>query len=221
MPLRIALLLTAAFAASPVTAAEDDAELWTTFGAGGTVSSRLMASFEAIARFSRDEGGLYEAEYGGFVGYRMGDKVSLWAGYVRVPRYARGRSAGVEDRTRQQVAVDFGDVLGGSLSGRIRFEQRFRDGGGTGWRLRPQLRLSRPLVGDELALVLSHESFIAINDTGWGQRAGYERMRNFAGFSIPIAPRVKAEAGYLNQYNYRPGSDLIDHAAALTASYAF
>lgn len=222
MRLRNAIIVPLALVACPAVAGtDDDGELWTTLGAGGTVSGRLLANVEAIARFSGDEGGPYEAEFGGFLGYRLTGKVSLWAGYVRVPRYARGAATSIEDRTRQQVTADLGQLGSGSLFGRMRIEQRFREGGGTGWRLRPQLKYSRPLVKDGAALVFSHESFLPLNTTGWGQRAGYERMRNFAGVSAPVAPRLRAEFGYLNQYDFRRGTDSVDHAAALTASYSF
>ena len=48
----------------------------------------------------------------------------------------------------------------------------------------------------------------------WGQRAGYERMRNIAGVVLPIARGVSGDLGYLNQYRFaRSGSRAqMDHA---------
>lgn len=212
------LILTPAAA----TAAEHDPELWLTAGASGALYGRLLLSLEAVTRFSDDENGIYESEFGGFLGYQLTDDVALWAGYVRVPRYRRGGPTSVEDRTRQQITANLGKAGGGSLSGRVRLEQRFRDGGGTGWRLRPQIKYSRPFAKDGPALVISHESFVPLNDTGWGQQGGYERMRNFVGLGLGVAEGVKAEIGYLNQYNFRSGAeDSVDHAASLTLSYSF
>lgn len=218
------LLALALFADSSPALAEipEDAEAWITLGAGGPISGKLLGNFEAIARFSNDEDGLYEAEFGGFLGYKVSKATALWVGYVRVPRYRRGGPTTVEDRIRQQVTADLGKVAGGSLSGRVRLEERFRDGGGVGLRLRPQVKFSLPLRKDGPAFVLSHESFITLNNTGWGQRKGFERMRNFVGVSTAVTKAVKAEIGYLNQYNTPPGGrDSIDHAGTLTLSYSF
>lgn len=211
-----------ALLASPARAdVDDDAQAWLTLAASGVVSGRVLGQAEAIARFSDDENGIYEAEFGGFLGLALTDRVSLWAGYVRVPRYARGGKTTVENRGRQQITAELGGLLGGDLSGRVRLEQRFRDGGGIGWRLRPQLKFSRPLSNDGVALVFSHESFVPLNDTGWGQRRGYERMRNFAGLQVPIADKLAAEVGYLNQYGFDPVRDTADHGVSTTFSYAF
>ncbi len=222
--MRLLILAAAPLAllASPATAGtDDDAEAWTTLGASGAITGRLLGQVETLARFSNDEDGIYEAEFGGFLGYKLTDRVSLWAGYLRVPRYRRGAPTTVEDRTRQQITADLGKPLGGKLSGRIRLEQRFRSGGGTGWRVRPQVRFSRPLAKDGPSLVLSHESFVPLNDTAWGQRSGYELMRNFVGLQLPVARKLSAELGYLNQYRFRVGPNSADHVASTTLSYAF
>ena len=54
----------------------------------------------------------------------------------------------------------------------------------------------------------------SLNTTSWGQRGGYERMRNAAGISIPLSPRLKGDVGYLNQYRFGRGGarDQMDHA---------
>lgn len=219
------LFLTAALLAlppSPASAGTDsDAQAWFTASASGAIAGRLLGQAELITRFSNDADGLYEAEIGGFLGYRLTDRVSLWAGYVRVPRYARDARTVVEDRTRQQVTADLGAPFGGRLSGRVRLEQRFRSGGDIGWRLRPQLKFARALKKDGIALVASHESFLPLNDTDWGQRSRYERMRNFVGLQLPVAGTVAAEIGYLNQYNFRAGRDAVDHVLSTTFSHAF
>lgn len=211
-----------ALLASPARAdVDDDGEAWLTLAASGAISGRVLGQTEAVARFSNDRNGIYEAEIGGLLGFALTDRVSLWAGYARVPRYTSGGRAAVENRTRQQITADLGDLLGGDLSGRLRLEQRFRAGGGIGWRLRPQLKFSQPVLKDRVSLVLSHESFVSLNNTGWGQRRGYERMRNFVGLQLPIADRLAAEVGYLNQYGFAPVRDTADHIVSTTFSYAF
>ena len=91
-----------------------------------------------------------------------------------------------------------------------------------GVRLRPQLRFNRRISRGGLEVFATQEHFLNFNTTAWGQRAGYERMRNAVGLSIPLSKQVKTDIGYLNQYRFgRNGArDQMDHAAtmALTLS---
>ncbi len=207
--------------ASPAAAASSDAQFWTTLTANVALSDRWSGQADFVSQFSDDEDGLYELRYGAFVGYKITRRATVSVGYARVHRYIGGTTR-TEERPRQQIAVDFGKLAGAAASGRLRVEQRIRAGGGIGWRLRPQVRAAWPLGRSGVAAVLSHESFVALNDTRSGQRAGYERMRNFAGVSVPVSKIVKAELGYLNQYDFGRGRpDAVAHVGslALTASW--
>lgn len=203
---------------APVQAQNADGEIWTAAYASVPLGARAELSIDSIARFGED--GLYEAEFGGFLGYEVADGVKLAVGYLRVPGYDRGAATDMENRVRQQVSIQRG-----ALSGRLRAEQRFHStGDDTGWRLRPQVKFSQPLrEGGGPTLVLSHESFIELNDTDWGQNAGWRRMRNFAGIDAPLAGPVSVEVGYLNQYDFgAPGErDSIAHVASVALSIDF
>ena len=50
-----------------------------------------------------------------------------------------------------------------------------------------------------------------------GQRAGYERMRNIAGLTVPISKAVSTDIGYLNQYRFARDGERpqMDHAVTL------
>src|SRR3546814_8651684 len=73
------------------------------------------------------------------------------------------------------------------------------------------------------ALVLSHESFIQVNDTDWGQASGYARMRNAIGVKTPLSKVVSVELGYLNQYDFglHGAHDKMAHAATVALSLGF
>lgn len=222
--LRRAVAALALACAGPAAASEHDTQLWTYATAAGRLAGPVRLDVETVLRFGDDAGGLYEGEFGGMIGYEAAKGVVLWAGYLRVPTYSGGDVVRTEDRFRQQVSADLGALGGGKLSGRLRLEQRLRsDGDDTGFRLRPQVKWSKPLrAGAATALILSHESFIVLNDTDFGQRSGYERMRNFAGLSTPLVAAIKAEFGYLNQYTIRRGAaDRMDHVASFTLNYSF
>lgn len=209
------LLLAALLVSHPAMAQESDTQLW--LQANGTTrldaDTRLTA--EAIARFGDAADGIAHSEIGAVITRALGESVSVQLGYRHVQPFERGDTLANEERLRQVVTV----ALGGGFSTRLRLEQRFSSAGGAvGVRLRGQLRFEQPLDADGLALFATHESFANLNGTGWGQQAGYERMRHTLGLSIPLSDTIEADAGYLTEYRFgRDGDrDRILHAAALT-----
>ena len=169
----------------------------------------MRLTLEQIARTSDRQDGIYTTEFGGLVGWRIADGIELGVGYRRVSFY-NGNAAADEDRLRQQIVL-----TRGRFAGRLRLDERFNPGGREiGFRIRPLIRYNLPIAGTRLTPFLSHESFILPNSTRWGQRAGYERMRNIVGLSVPMGKAVTADVGYLNQYRLARGGALaqIDHA---------
>lgn len=204
--------------AAPVAAA-DDAQLWT----GGTVSAKLSdrwrLSEEITARFSDHRNGLYEIESNTLLGYRIGKGVTIWAGYTHDPQYSAGDFTVMEHRAREQVTFDnLTESGGGRLSGRLRLEQRWRDGlDGTGWRMRPYVKYALPLhKGSRTAFVVSTEPFFNLNRSAFQRSTGLDRVRTFMGVSVPLARNLTADAGYLNQHTFvRDGPDTDDHVASV------
>jgi len=196
---------------------------------GGSATVNLGGGFklqqEVISRFSDNRNGLYEIESNTLLGYSISKKVTLWAGYTHDPNYAGGDFTVMEHRAREQVTFDnLAKVGGGTLSGRLRLEQRWREGvDGTAWRFRPYVKYSLPFrAGHKTALVLSHESFIDLNSTSFQRVEGEERMRNLIAVTTPLAKKVSVEIGYMNQYSFVPhGEDNVDHAASVTLGLSF
>jgi hypothetical protein len=221
----ILVSIAAVSALSTPARARDDAQLWI----GGNANINLGGGFrlqqEVTGRFSDNRNGLYEIESNTLLGYAIADKVTIWAGYTHDPNYNGGDFTVMEHRAREQVTFDnIAKIGGGSLSGRLRLEQRWREGvGGTAWRFRPYVKYSLPLrAGHKTALVLSHESFIDLNRTSFQRVEGEERMRNAIAITTPISPHVSLEVGYLNQHSFVPGGpDNDDHAATLTLGLSF
>jgi hypothetical protein len=221
----VVLAAAAALYGSSSALARDDAQLWTTGSATVKLGDRFRLSEEVTTRFSDNRNGLYELEINTLLGYRLTDKVTVWAGYTHDPNYAAGNFTVMERRAREQITVDDLAKIGrGTLSARLRVEQRWRDGiDGTGWRVRPYVKFSLPLKsGGKTALVLSHESFVNLNSTSFQRVDGYDRMRNLVAISTPITKAVKAEIGYLNQHGFvRGGPDTNDHVASVSLSFSF
>ena len=221
--LQVAAAAAAAVVAAPASAT-DDAQLWT----GGNVTVKLSdhwrLSEEITARFSDNRNGLYEIESNTLIGYRLSKSLTVWAGYTHDPQYAAGEFTVMEHRAREQVTFEKLAELGaGKVSGRMRVEQRWREGlDGTGWRLRPYLKYALPVrKGSRMALVVSTEPFFNLNRTPFQRARGLDRVRTFVGVSLPLAKALAADAGYLNQHAFvRNGPDIDDHVASVALNFS-
>lgn len=199
-------------ATSPALAQQEDEQVWLQVNANVRVADGVRLTLEQIARFSDRQDGLYQTELGGLLSFRAASGVELGVGYRRVGAH-NGNTGSDEDRLRQQVVATFGPV-----TTRFRVDERFDPRGReVGFRVRPLIRYNHRLRDERLALFVSHESFILPNSTKWGQRAGYERMRNMVGLVVPLGREVTADVGYLNQYRLaRAGTRAqIDHALSV------
>jgi hypothetical protein len=202
------------------TAWAGDSQLWTGGSATVRLSDHWSISQDVTARFSDKRNGLYEIEANTLIGYQLTKTLSLWVGYDHDPQYAGGRSTLMEHRFVQHlVSSNLGTIAGGQLSGRIRFEQRWREGiSGTGWRLRPYVRYSRPFSRrTKVALTISEEPYFDVNTTSFQPVRGFERLRSFVGITTPVAKNLSADIGYLNQHGFvRNGRDTNDNVAFLS-----
>ena len=215
LKLAAALLGASVFFASPAAAATSDSQIWTNYNLGVKLTDHWRLSEEGTARFSDNRNGLYEIESNTLLGYRLNKVVTLWAGYTRDPQYASGDFTVMEQRIREQVTFDgFANLGPGKLSGRLRFEQRWRDNiDGTGWRVRPYIKYSLPIAG-KTALNLSSEPFFNLNTTPFQKKDGLDRMRNLITVSTPLIKGVTGEAGYMNQHGFVSGGpDTSDNIA--------
>jgi hypothetical protein len=184
--------------ASQARAQQQDEQLWLQLNINVPVAKDVRLTVENIARFGDRPDRLYQTEFGGILGWRVAEGVELGFGYRKVGFY-NGSAGPAEDRLRQHVIATFG-----RFTTRFRIDQRFHPAGNEiGVRIRPLVRYNHPLAADRLALFVSHESFYLPNSTNWGQRRGYERMRNLIGLAVPLGRSAAADIGYLNQY--RPG----------------
>jgi len=207
-------LLAAPFAlvAMPAYAQQEDEQLWLQVNTNVPLARDLRVTLEQIARFSDRQDGLYQTEFGALLGFRATKNIEIGFGYRRVGAHNGNRGA-AEDRIRQQMVGTFGPV-----TTRFRVDERFstRDSE-VGFRIRPLIRYNHRLGTRGVALFVSHESFFLPNSTSWGQRSGYERMRNIVGVTLPLGRSASTDIGYLNQYRLgRDGAEgQVDHALSI------
>lgn len=205
-------LFLAPLIAVPALAQEEDEQLWLQVNTNVPLADGVRGTLEQIGRFSDRQGGLYQTEFGGLLSFRIAHGVELGAGYRKVGAH-NGNTGANEDRLRQQIVATFGPI-----TTRFRVDERFNPRGSEiGYRIRPLLRYNYKVGHKGLALFASHESIYLPNTTSWGQRRGYDRMRNIIGVAVPFGRQVAADIGYLNQF--RPGRDgargQMDHALSL------
>ena len=216
-----ALATTALAIGAPAFASDDD-QVWGTLNVSVGLPSHFKLSNETVVR-SGNARGLYEVEDNLMLGYQANPHVTLWLGYTHDPQYLHGNFTIMERRFRQQVSFDnIARVGPATVSARLRLEERWRDGvSATGWRLRPALKATMPLVG-KTKLVLNHESFINFNTTPFQRQDGYERMRNSVGVNVPLSRQFSVDLGYLNQHGFvRGGPDSSDHVLNLGLNASF
>lgn len=197
--------------------AEPD-QTWTALNVSGPVArdSRWLVWFDGHARLTEGDGADISILRPG-VGYRMNPKLDVWVGYARVTRHEAASDI-VEHRLWQQATYPIGEAAGGRITARTRLEQRFRDQGDTGWRLRQQVRYARP-IATSVSAIAWNETFVGLNETDWGQGKGLNLSRTFLGLGWSPTPRYRVEAGYLNQHtlNRRVGGrDASDHNVMAT-----
>ncbi|MCU6453390.1 DUF2490 domain-containing protein [Sphingomonas sp. A2-49] len=203
-------------ATAPALAQNQDEQSWIKLDASTKLFEGVELVIETNQRLSDDLGGLYESQYSAVVGIEIAEGVTLTGGVNRVVALSNGRISNTEWRPRQQISFPIMMLGGGKLAGRVRFEQRFLGNGqDVGHRVRPAISYALPL-SEALSLTFAHESYFNFNTTDFGQDAGHERMRNSATLSFPIAERLKAEVGYMNQYRFNGANrDLMEHALTL------
>lgn len=218
----IPLALAASIATAAPAAASEDTQYWQTLNIGVALPDNFKVSNETVLR-SSDAKGFYEVESNFMVGKKVNKVVTLWLGYTFDPQYSHGTFRFREHRFRQQVNFDNFAVIGKvKLSGRLRLEERWREGQtGTGWRLRPQIKATMPIAG-KVTLSVSNEDFIDLNNSSFQTVDGLERMRNAIYVTVPLSKKISIDFGYLNQHGFVPnGPDTSDHVLTTGLSAAF
>lgn len=216
-----AIVLTAAFAASPAQANEEDFNIWLGQFATINATDDVYVRLESQERFTNDADRLGQLLLRSLVGYRINKDVNIGVGYAYVLTDPVGPVQLNEHRFYQELNVRLLSTEGGvTLDSRTRLEQRtFEERDDTAWRLRNFVQLRVP-ISENNKIVAYTEPFIDLNETGV-QRGGLSIWRNFLGISIPLAKNIDVVPGYLNQHVFRDGQDRSDHTANVNLFMTF
>ena len=212
----LALAAVAALSLASPALASTDEQHWETLNLNVALPDNFKFNSETVVR-TGDAKGFYEVEENAMIGRKLDKHVTVWLGYTFNPTYLHGTFKQREHRFRQQVNFDNMLQLGKvKIGGRMRLEERWREGvQGTGWRLRPQVKATMPLVG-KATLSFSSEPFFNLNTMAFQKVSGLDRVRNAISVGVPLNKKISVDFGYLNQHGFvRNGPDSSDHVLTL------
>ncbi|SER95658.1 DUF2490 domain-containing protein [Sphingobium sp. YR768] len=220
---RLALSLSAClalFAAPTHAATSEDEQFWLNLTAMGSIKDEIVYFAEVQPRVGDSVSRVDQALFRGALGWKFSPSLTLYQGFAHVVVPVEGGKDVNEERSFQQVSWIMGKPWDGELSSRTRLEQRWRSNGADmGWRLREMLRYEKPLKAnsDAVNALVYAEGFVALNDTDWGARSGFDQLRSFVGAELGLPGASTLEVGYLNQLiNQRAGDIRVNHVASVT-----
>jgi len=220
---RRALCLSACLAllSAPARAAtSEDEQFWLNLTAMGSVKDELVYFAEIQPRAGDGVSRIDQSLFRGALGWKFSPSLTLYQGFAHIIVQIDGGQDVNEERSFQQLNWTLGQPWGGELSSRTRLEQRWRsDGDDMGWRLREMIRYEKPLTAgsDAFNALVYAEGFVALNDTDWGAKSGFDQLRSFVGAEVGLPGASTLEVGYLNQLINQSGGDRrINHVASVT-----
>ena len=197
-----------------------DEQFWLNVTSMGSIKDDLVYFAEIQPRVGDGISRIDQALFRGAIGWKFSPSVTLYQGFAHIVVPVESGKDVNEERSFQQINWTLGKPWAGELSSRTRLEQRWRsDGDDMGWRLREMLRYEKPLKpgSDALNALVYAEGFIALNDTDWGVRGGFDQLRSFIGAEVGLPGASTLEVGYLNQViNERGGDTRVNHVASVT-----
>lgn len=230
----VAALLVALHAHAPAAwAAQQRQNVWAAFSAEAPITGPLHGQYETQLRFSAERG-LFRAQHRFALGYRAAPPLMLWIAGQLAHDLENERADRAERRIMGQLDYVLATPPGRRFVARTRLERRsIADSPEIGWRLRQRLAMDVALPRPGTAVVFHTEPMVALNDTVWGQASGFDRVRAYAGASLPVGTlavcsasvmpgtdcraRIRLDAGYLNEWPPRAGrEDLVDHVLVVS-----
>ncbi|WP_300397485.1 DUF2490 domain-containing protein [uncultured Sphingobium sp.] len=197
-----------------------DEQFWLNLTSMGSIKDDLVYFAEIQPRVGDGISRIDQALFRGAIGWKFSPSVTLYQGFAHIVVPVEGGKDVNEERSFQQINWTLGKPWAGELSSRTRLEQRWRsDGDDMGWRLREMLRYEKPLNpgSDALNALVYAEGFVALNDTDWGVRGGFDQLRSFIGAEVGLPGASTLEVGYLNQViNQSRGDTRVNHVASVT-----
>lgn len=219
--MRTVWLLAAALTLIPATArADDDAQLWLILTSDVKLDDNDSLTANVIYRSRPDELEAGQRILRAGVSHKLQGGASLTFTYSHVQNFAENAPDGVQHRLGQSIGLPL--VKG--VDARIQAEEIFARGSDDiGVRARGRLRWVHPLnKNGDIDLQLSDELIISVNDTDWGQNAGWTANRTSAAIHFKLSSQMGIAPSYTWQLvNRLIGANRNDHILGLTIDTHF
>lgn len=228
-----AALLVVVFLASNVPqtalATDHDVGIWAIFSSTDTLQSdqgpsRWRYWFDAQARFFDLGSSTNQYLVRPGIGYDLNDNVTAWAGYARFRARNSAGDYADEDRFWQQLTWTAARWQYGTLSMRVRLEERsVSTGDDLGIVLRYMVKYSKPLgESGKRDFIAALEPFVSLRETDWGGSSGLRQNRLTLGVAWKLSDKTAIEAGYMNAYVWTDsGEDRMNHLGVVNFKATF
>lgn len=225
----LAVLLLVCGLPKQAAAVDQDPGVWVIFSTTDAFQtadgpSRWRYWFDAQARFFDPGSGANQYLLRPAVGYDLNDNVTVWAGYARFRTQNTSGNYSDENRYWQQLTWTAARWDHGSLSMRVRLEERsVSSGDDLGLVLRYMAKYTRP-IGDsgKRDFVVLLEPFFALRETDWAGSSGLKQNRLSAGVAWKLSDKTTLETGYMNMYSWADsGEDRLNHLAIVNLKMRF
>ena len=219
--MKTALLLAAALILAPATAqADDDAQLWLTMASDVKLDSNDSLTANIIYRSRPDELEAGQRILRAGLSHKLRGGASIAFTYAHVQSFIDNAPDGIQHRLGQSIGM----TLGKGFDARIQAEEIFARGADDiGFRTRGRLRWVHPLnKNGDIDLQLSDELILSVNDTDWGQNAGWAANRTSAAVHFKLDDHIGIAPSYTWQLiNRQIGANRNDHILGLTVDTHF
>lgn len=201
----------AAIAALPALAADEDTAIWNAqfIKLNTGKDDQIFVRMESQQRLTGDVSRLGQFILRPYVAYQANDNLQIGGGYA----YFRSESGAVdsgfihEHRVYAEVNYRVLDRPGIKIDTRSRAETRqFENIPDHSIRVRSMIQLTMPINKRGTGLVFFTEPFYNVNDNP-NFPGGFEQIRNFGGFIMPVNKNVDFMTGYMNLYQPREARD--------------
>lgn len=201
-----------------VHAAENDGRLWLTASISLPVIDNLSATLDLQDRLRDDMSDLERDLVRPSLTYRWRPWLATTLGYDAHFIDSPVSSSVVEHRAWQQVVAPF-DLLGSSVTPRVRLEERFIDGvSGAAVRARLGGFVRMPLDEEgNWSVMGGEELFVNLNSREEGPDSGIDQNRASVALARQWNEHLSIEVGYMNQWiDVDSADDLVNHVLTLT-----
>lgn len=188
------------------------------------MSLRWRYWFDAQARFFDPGSGANQYLVRPGIGYDLNDNVTVWAGYARFRTQSKSGDYADENRYWQQLTWTGARWDHGTLSMRVRLEQRSVSvGDDLGLVLRYMAKYTRPLDDTgKCDLIVALEPFFSLRETDWAGSSGLRQNRLAVGVAWKLSEKTSLETGYMNMYNWvDSGEDRMYHLGIVNLKMRF